>query len=146
MPKKRKKRPESAAEPLLLLECPICADSVIPTTFESAGKFKLHLMKDHTVAQLATEILRAVLDSVRPKSVAKIEDGSVKVVEAVKPSADHCRDDVCDNEEEPKENVSKAEEGVKKESSSRRRFVGPFKCTDCGKILSSKVILYSGNR
>ena len=68
----------------------------------------------------------------------------MKVVKAVKPEDDaECLYDVREEEEEDvEEKVSKGKEGeeVKKEGSNGRRFFGPFKCSDCGKILSSKVI------
>ena len=61
MPKKRskKKRPKSH----LVLQCPLCADH--SAAFDAAGKLTLHLMEGHTVAQLATEIMYAVLDRAR---------------------------------------------------------------------------------
>ena len=66
----------------------------------------------------------------------------MKVVKAVKPEDDECLYDVREEEDEDvEETVSKGEgEEVKKEGSNGRRFFGPFKCSDCGKILSSKVI------
>ena len=65
---------------------------------------------------------------------------AVKVVKAVEPEDDECLDEVCDDED-PLKNISNVEEAKdKKQVNNGRRFFGPFKCTDCGKILSSKVI------
>ena len=66
MPKKRKKKLKGPETLPLLLECPLCADSAAAVaTFDAAGELTLHLMKGHTVAQLATEITRAALDRAR---------------------------------------------------------------------------------
>lgn len=142
MPKKRKKKPKGPETLPLLLECPLCADSDAVATFDGAGELTLHLMKGHTVAQLATEITRAALDRARgsrANSVTRRKRAvAVKVVKAVEPEDDECLDEVCDDED-PLKNISNVEQAKdKKQVNNGRRFFGPFKCSDCGKILSSK--------
>ena len=150
MPKKRKRPPAAPAaaadQPaaLCLLECPLCT-----SVFVAAGDLTLHLLKRHSMVQLASEITRAALQRagrggvsartrvVKVEEEAEVEDEEADE-EAVGVPEEAGRHDILGKSDL---NGEGGEAPLKKKGRGRRRSTGPFRCPECGKCLSSKVMV-----